>query len=140
MAINSFRTSEFPDPLKLAQVAPIHKKNSTLEKGNFGPVSILSVISKIYEKSINEFHFNSYVSALSPSYGTQSTLFKIIEVWKKALNENDLFVLFLWIFQRPLIVSHMIIYFILKFNYYGLSESALISLIKNYLSNRKQVC
>ena len=54
MVNHSFRTSEFPDPLKLAQVAPIHIKNSTLEKGNYRPVSILPVISKIYERSINE--------------------------------------------------------------------------------------
>ena len=49
MVNHSFRTSEFPYPLKLAQVAPIHKKNSTLVKGNYRHVSILPVISKIYE-------------------------------------------------------------------------------------------
>ena len=53
MINHSFHTSEFPDPLKLAQVGPIHKKNRTLEKGNYRPVSILPVISKIYERSIN---------------------------------------------------------------------------------------
>jgi hypothetical protein len=35
-------------PLIRAQVAPIHKKNSVLEKGNYRPVSVLPAISKIH--------------------------------------------------------------------------------------------
>jgi hypothetical protein len=33
---------------------PIHKKNSTLLKGNYRPVSILPTISKIFERAIDE--------------------------------------------------------------------------------------
>ena len=44
----SISTSTFPDRLKEAQVAPIHKKNSVLEKGNYRPVSVLPAISKIH--------------------------------------------------------------------------------------------
>lgn len=40
----SISTSTFPDRLKEAQVAPIHKKNSVLEKGNNRPVSVLPAI------------------------------------------------------------------------------------------------
>jgi hypothetical protein len=42
-------TSTFPDRLKEAQVAPIHKKNSVLVKGNNRPVSVLPAISKMFE-------------------------------------------------------------------------------------------
>jgi hypothetical protein len=35
-----------------AQVAPIHKKNSVLEKGNYRPVSVLPAISKNFENAI----------------------------------------------------------------------------------------
>jgi hypothetical protein len=31
----SINTCTFPDKLKIAQVVPIHKKNSTLLKGNY---------------------------------------------------------------------------------------------------------
>jgi hypothetical protein len=31
----SFETSTFPDKLKEAQVVPLHKKNNTLDKGNY---------------------------------------------------------------------------------------------------------
>ena len=42
--------SEFPDELKHADVIPVHKKNEKCEKRNYRPVSILTNISKIYEK------------------------------------------------------------------------------------------
>jgi hypothetical protein len=45
----SISTSTFPDRLKEAQVAPIHKKNSVLVKGNNRPVSVLPAISKMFE-------------------------------------------------------------------------------------------
>jgi hypothetical protein len=38
--------------MKIARVCPILKKNSRLEVGNYKPVSILVVISKILEKSV----------------------------------------------------------------------------------------
>ena len=49
----SFETSTFPDKLKEAQVVPLHKKNNTLDKGNYRPVSILPMISKIFERAVN---------------------------------------------------------------------------------------
>ena len=52
----------FPDELKLAEVAPVYKKNDKKDKSNYRPISILSNISKIYERCIqtqlNEFFAN----------------------------------------------------------------------------------
>ena len=49
----SLSTSTFPDSLKTVhKVAPIHKKNNVLEKGNYMPVSVLPSISKIFETAI----------------------------------------------------------------------------------------
>ena len=42
----------FPDELKLAEVVPVCKKNDIKDKSNYRPVIILSNISKIYEKYI----------------------------------------------------------------------------------------
>ena len=44
--------SVFPHVLKLADVAPIYKKKSKASKDNYRPVSILSNISKVYERCI----------------------------------------------------------------------------------------
>ena len=38
--------------MKIARVKPLYKKNSNLDVGNYRPVSILSVVSKILEKAI----------------------------------------------------------------------------------------
>lgn len=41
-----------PDELKSARVKPLFKKNSRTEVGNYRPVSILCIISKLLEKSV----------------------------------------------------------------------------------------
>jgi hypothetical protein len=41
-----------PDDLKLARVVPLFKKNDKTDVGNYRPVSILSVISKVLERII----------------------------------------------------------------------------------------
>ena len=43
-------TCTFLNALKLADVVPIFKKNNMLNKMNYRPISILSSISKIFEK------------------------------------------------------------------------------------------
>ena len=53
----------FPDRMKIAQVVPLHKKNSILEKGNYRPVSILPTLSKIFERVIHSqlsYFFNNH--------------------------------------------------------------------------------
>ena len=46
----SFENVCFPDELKLAEVSPIFKKNNDLDKGDYRPVSILSHVSKVFER------------------------------------------------------------------------------------------
>ena len=42
--------SLFPEQLKFANIKPVFKKDSQNDKRNYRPVSILSNISKIYER------------------------------------------------------------------------------------------
>ena len=44
----------FPKELKKTKVIPIHKKNSKVEPGNYRSVSILSIISKMFERVVWE--------------------------------------------------------------------------------------
>ena len=48
----SISDNRVPDAMKIARVKPLYKKNSNLDVGNYRPVSILSVVSKILEKAI----------------------------------------------------------------------------------------
>ena len=43
-------TGEFPSNLKNADVTPVFKKNNPLTKENYRPVSVLPIISKVFEK------------------------------------------------------------------------------------------
>jgi hypothetical protein len=45
--------------MKYARVKPLFKKNSPLEVGNYRPVSILSIVSKILERSALREHNSS---------------------------------------------------------------------------------
>ena len=64
----SIKASEIPDDSKKDLVSPLHKKNSTLDKENYRPVSILPILSNLYERSTNvqlmdyfSQHFNIYI-------------------------------------------------------------------------------
>ena len=54
----SINNGKFPQQLKHATVIPIHKKASKEEIGNYRPISLLSNISKIFEKLMKEFLLN----------------------------------------------------------------------------------
>lgn len=45
-------TGLFPNELKTAKISPIHKKGAKTELGNYRPISILNIFSKITEKVI----------------------------------------------------------------------------------------
>ena len=47
---NSIDKSEFPSDMKLANVSPLFKKNDSTMKQNYRPISVLSSISKVFER------------------------------------------------------------------------------------------
>ena len=57
----------FPDDLKHADVTPGHKKKYKSDKTSYRHVSILTNISKIYEKLICNQHYDYFDGILSPS-------------------------------------------------------------------------
>ena len=42
--------NKFPEVLKLAKVLPFHKSGDRIDAGNFRPISLLPIISKVFEK------------------------------------------------------------------------------------------
>ena len=48
----SITTGSIPDDLKMARIVPLYKKNSKTHVGNYRPISVLSVISKVFEKVV----------------------------------------------------------------------------------------
>ena len=60
-----FNSGIFPEELKCAEVVPVFKKGDHMDKVNYRPISLLSSVSKIYERLIYEQlsrYFESYFS------------------------------------------------------------------------------
>ena len=57
--------------MKIARVKPLYKKNNNLDVGNYRPVSILSVVSKFFEKPIY-IHLEAYLVRNNIIYDYQS--------------------------------------------------------------------
>ena len=61
----SFEKIKFPDSLKLANVTPVFKKGARTSKNNYRPVSILPVLSKLFERLIKKQLSEFFYSILS---------------------------------------------------------------------------
>ena len=48
----SIATNTFPDKWKVGQVAPLHKGGQQRERNNYGPITVLPILSKIIEKHV----------------------------------------------------------------------------------------
>ena len=81
----SFENFCFPDELKLAEVSSIFKKNNDLDKKNYRPVSILSHLSKVFErimyKQIDAFmrdRLSKLLTGLRRNHSTQHCLMPML--------------------------------------------------------------
>ena len=85
----------FPNNLKYADVTPVFKKGDRLDKTNYRPVSILSSLSKIFERLLYN-QMNDYINPLLSKYqcgfrkGTsaQNCLLFMVEKVKKCLDNK----------------------------------------------------
>ena len=99
---------DFPTELKLANITPIHKCGEKIYQKNYRPVSILPVLSKIYERVMQQ-QINSFIgNCLSPfmcgyrkGYNPQHVLITLIEKWK-SLDDKEYSGVVLWICLRHL--------------------------------------
>ena len=90
----SINKNIFPPTLTLGTIAPIHKKMvKTLVKKDYRPVTLLPVMSKIYERNMHD-EISSYMDKfISPylfgyrkNHSTEQCLVVMIEIMKKALD------------------------------------------------------
>ena len=93
-AINDF---QFPNELKEADVTPLFKKGDPNYKGNFRPISVLPACSKIFERILKDQicpYINDKLSEIlcgfREGFSTQHALIRLIEKWRKCLDESGL--------------------------------------------------
>ena len=88
---------KFPTKLKNADITPIHKKLETIFPENYRPVSILPVVSKIFERLMQKQMKNHIEKYLSPflcgyrkGFNAQYALVAMIEKWKESSEEKGI--------------------------------------------------
>ena len=142
----SFETGEFPTLLKLAKVAPIHKKESKLNHLNYRPISLLSVFSKLYEKCIYNriYHYldeNKLIFSkqfgFRAGYSCNHAIISLTEYIRKKLDDTEYVCgVFVDLEKAFDTVHHDILCD--KLLDYGLRGN-INKLVKSYLSGRKQL-
>lgn len=141
----SLAQGKIPTDLKLAKITPIYKKQSKTEVGNYRPVSILSVVSKIFEKAVYE-QVNQYLtehkilyelqSGFRPSYSTDSCLIHLTDYIKSEQDKGKYTGMVLLDLQKAFdTVDHSIL--LQKLEAIGLHKSA-VDWFRAYLNDRQQ--
>ena len=88
-AINkTFLDNYFPRQLKKAETIPVYKKDDPLKKENYRPVSLLSDVSKIFERLVYKHDYicdklSKNITDFRNCHGTQHSLLVMLEKWKK---------------------------------------------------------
>ena len=82
----------------MANITPIFEKGSKNKKESFRLISILPVLSKIFEKLMSKQLSTFFENILSKfrcgfrkGYNTQHCLLLMLEKWKLAVNNNEAF-------------------------------------------------
>ena len=129
--------------MKLANVTPVFKKGARTSKNNYRPVSILPILSKLFERLINkqlsEFFeriLSKFQCGFRKVYGAQHCLLMMLETWKEATDNKKAFEALLTDLSKAFdFLSHDL--FIAALHAYGL-DLASLKILQEYLTNRKQ--
>ena len=91
----AFNENKFPDSLKLSDIVPVFKKLDPTDKTNFRPVSVLPLLSKVFEKIMYdqlyeyaETFLNKLLCGFRKAHSTQHALFRLIQKWQKELDSS----------------------------------------------------
>ena len=137
----SLVNGEFPHCLKQAEVIPVFKKEEKLDKSNYRPVSILPVISKIYERlmygQIYEYFdqiFSKFQCGFRKGFSTQNRLLYMIELERIFRSRAHYGALLTDLSKAFDCIMHDLL--IVKIQPYGFDNDSL-SFICNYLLGRE---
>ena len=94
-------------------MSPLYKKDSSNEKANFRPVSVLTRFCKIFERFLHDQKYDFAKSILSDNlsgflkgHSCATALLKMTDDFRASLDNKDCIVLPLqWVYQRPLTQS-----------------------------------
>ncbi|XP_045488502.1 uncharacterized protein LOC123690046 [Pieris rapae] len=136
----------FPNELKVAKIVPIHKAGSKFDPCNYRPISVLPVLSKVFEKILYK-RLHSFLNSKDFFYQKQygfraqsNTLAATIDLVTKIKNKIDQKQLALGIFidlkKAFDTISHEKL--LQKLELTGVTGKAL-EIFKSYMENRTQI-
>ena len=133
----------FPDSLKEANIAPVCKSKNPFEKSNYRPVSILPLLSKVYERIIfkqlsnhTKYFLSQILCGFRKTSSTQHAFLRLLQSWQRELDESGYVGTILMDFSKAYdCIPRQIL--IAKLEAYGLHKNSL-NLLSDYLSGRKQ--
>ena len=126
-----------------SETSPLYKCQNNLQPQNYRPLSVLTCLSKIFERVYNDqmgvyfkYILSTLLSAFRKRYGWYHVLTKWMENIKQALDEGENVGLILSDLSKTFdCLPHRLL--LCKLNAYGISYEA-CSLIKSYLCKRLQ--
>lgn len=135
----------FPDLMKFSKVVPLFKSGERMDIGNYRPVSILPIFSKIFEKIIlaqmqSFFNTNKLLHPQQFGFtkGRNTTdagvclIREIFNAWENHMNAVGVFCDLSKAFDC---VDHEIL--LMKLNHYGIKDLSL-NMVRSYLEDRIQ--
>ena len=135
----------FPNRLKIANVVPLYKKGDKSDMGNYRPIALLNIFSKIFEKAMKKYlvDFISENNILSKfqfgfqkGISTQCALTKFSEIIHNTIDSShhalSIFIDFSKAFDT---VPHNLL--LMKLEHYGIRNN-LLDWFTSYLTNRTQ--
>lgn len=136
----------FPESLKIAKVSPIFKSGKKDDPGNYRPISVLPIMSKIFEKIIYnrlDQHLTSSNFLYKKQYGfrshsnTLSACIDLVTTVKTKIDKKQIALgIFIDLKKAFDTISHKLL--IHKLHAIGFRGTAL-KMLQSYLSNRYQV-
>ena len=143
----SLSSGIFFDDRKNARVCPVYKGNDRRDIGNYRPISILPIISKVFEKEVFQQLYlylkvnsilSKFQSRFRPLHSTVSALIQMCDDWSDNMDKGKLTgVVFLDIRKAFDSIDHSILLETVKF--YGVADRELMW-FKSYLTARQQQC
>ncbi len=139
----SLNEATFPESWKKANITPIFKKGDRNNHTNYRPISLLSTVSKLFEKVVYKHIYNHIRHYISPNQSgflpNHSAVTQLLEINHNILKDLDdgkeIFILFCDVAKAFDKTSHKGI--LTKLHQYGIRDQ-LRNWFSSYLANRQQ--